>query len=138
MSEEKKAFTIKDRRHFTAEGLAREEAPEVEGPPPAAPQVDPVPRSAPAVSRGPGAEGPPHADFAGFLLSLAAQASLTFTGQGESREPDLSEARHFISLFEMLKDKTEGRRTPEEDQILQGILYELRLAFVARARPGGA
>jgi len=135
MSEEKKSFTVKDRRHFTAEGLAREESAETEAVPPAVP-LDPPLRPVPAPVDAATGHGST-ADFAGFLLSLAAQASLTLTGEEGSPEPDLAGARHFISLFEMLKDKTEGRRTPEEDQILQGILYELRLAFVARARSGG-
>jgi len=34
----------------------------------------------------------------------------------------------------VLRDKTEGRRTEEEERILQGILYELRMAFVSRTR----
>ena len=37
-------------------------------------------------------------------------------------------------LLEILERKTEGRRTPEEDQILAGLLYELRMAYLARAR----
>ena len=40
-----------------------------------------------------------------------------------------------IGVLEMLKDKTEGRRTPQEDQLLDGLLYELRMAYVAG--PGG-
>src|SRR5262249_32949451 len=136
MSEEKKSFTVRDRRHFTAEGDSREDEPQSEKDAPAS-----APAEAPAPAEqideaGPGAEL--RADFAGFLLSLAAQASLTFA-PGEAGEPlDLAASRHFISLFEMLKDKTEGRRTPEEDRILQGILYELRVAFLSRSRPGGA
>jgi len=138
MSEEKKSFTVRDRRHFTAEGLAREEAP----PEPVAatrpsPGVGHGPREAPAAKdRSPGLE--PAADFAGFLLSMAAQASLALGAEEGGGAPDLSEARHFIALFEMLRDKTEGRRTPEEDRILQGILYELRMAYLARARSVGA
>ena len=50
----------------------------------------------------------------------------------------LEEARSLIGILEMLKDKTEGRRTPREDQVLDGLLYELRMAYVARAREGGA
>lgn len=137
MSEEEKSFTVKDRRHFTAEGLARDEVPEAEAAAPAT-QVEPPPRPAPPSTSDAEPRSGATVDFAGFLLSLAAQASLTLTGEEGSSEPDLLGARHFISLLEMLKDKTEGRRTPEEDQILQGILYELRLAFVARARSGGA
>ena len=135
MSEEKKSFTVKDRRHFTAEGRARDEPAEAEAAAPVDPGP-PTPRPTPAAGGGEGRE-PIAADFAGFLLTLAAQASLALTGD-EGTAPDLAAARHFIGLFEMLKDKTEGRRTPEEDQVIEGILYELRVAFVAHARSGGA
>jgi hypothetical protein len=37
----------------------------------------------------------------------------------------------------MLKDKTEGRREPREEQVLEGLLYELRMAYVERAREVG-
>ena len=47
---------------------------------------------------------------------------------------DLPGARGIIGLLEILERKTEGRRTPEEDQILAGLLYELRMAYLARAR----
>ena len=40
-----------------------------------------------------------------------------------------------IGILEMLKDKTEGRRSAREEQVLDGLLYELRMAYVARA-PG--
>jgi hypothetical protein len=87
-------------------------------------------------------EGPgPGLDFAGLLLSLGAQASLLL-GLGDEEEPgappDLRGAQAIISLLEVLRDKTEGRRTPDEERILQGILYELRMAYVAGTRAGGA
>jgi hypothetical protein len=50
----------------------------------------------------------------------------------------LEDARALISILEMLKDKTEGRRTPDEDRILDGVLYELRLGYLARAGVSGA
>jgi hypothetical protein len=34
----------------------------------------------------------------------------------------------------MLKDKTEGRRTDDETKIIEAILFDLRLAFVASAK----
>ena len=83
----------------------------------------------------------PGLDFAGLLLSLGAQASLLL-GLGDEEEPggppDLRGAQAIISLLEVLRDKTEGRRTPDEERILQGILYELRMAYVAGTRAGGA
>ena len=49
----------------------------------------------------------------------------------------LAEARSLIGILEMLRDKTEGRRTPREEEVLEGLLYELRMAYVARAREAG-
>jgi hypothetical protein len=83
----------------------------------------------------------PALDFAGLLLSLGAQASLLL-GMADEDEagapPDLPGAQAIIALLEVLREKTEGRRTPDEDRILQGILYELRMAYVSRTRTAGA
>jgi Domain of unknown function (DUF1844) len=152
MTEEPKSFTVKDRRHFTAEGDAREpdEAPpteekpveaKAEVPPPAEPPKPQEPSGAPET--GPGRDARPEGEgpvtFDQFLLSLGAQASMLLAGQLETETPReaLSEARSMIGILEMLKDKTEGRRTPREDQVLEGLLYELRMAYVARAREVG-
>ena len=51
---------------------------------------------------------------------------------------DLRGARAIISMLEVLRDKTEGRRTPEEERILDSLLYELRLAYVTRSKAPGA
>jgi hypothetical protein len=78
-------------------------------------------------------------DFIGLLVSLGAQAS-ALLGLGDERDAgsparmDLPGARGIIGLLEILERKTEGRRTPEEDQVLAGLLYELRMAYLARAR----
>jgi hypothetical protein len=45
-------------------------------------------------------------------------------------------AREIIGILEMLKDKTEGRRTPDEDALLSELLFELRMAYVGRTRAG--
>jgi hypothetical protein len=146
MTEDKKAFTVKDRRHFTAEGETREEdssSQESPRPAPAATKVAPPPsRPAAAPAEAPLDEGQrPALDFAGLLLSLGAQASLLL-GMAQEDEagapPDLAGAQAIIALLEVLREKTEGRRTPDEDRILQGILYELRMAYVSRTRTAGA
>jgi hypothetical protein len=78
-------------------------------------------------------------DFGRFVLSLGAQAGMLLAGPVEGLAPAeaLEEARSVIGVLEMLKDKTEGRRTPHEEQVLDGLLYELRMAYVARAREAG-
>jgi hypothetical protein len=150
MTEEKKPFTVSDRRHFTAEGETRPEATE-EAPAPASTSRPPEPakaekpekKAAPAMPTPDqvppppmsGDEAPPM-DFVGLLVSLATQAGYLMSPEpGSGALQDLAGARSIIRLLETLKEKTEGRRTPDEDRVLDGLLYELRMAFVSRARP---
>jgi len=146
MTEDKKPFTVKDRRHFTADGETREPAVEPAPPAPASPPErarTAPPRSEPPPPRksGPEPSARPTLDFAGLLISLGAQASLLL-GMGDDEEPGMAPdhegAQAIISLLEVLREKTEGRRTPDEDRILEGILYELRMAYLAGTRTGGA
>jgi hypothetical protein len=142
MSDDKRSFTVNDRRHFTAEGETRDDSSREEATAPAA-TADPRPPRVDPAGPARGEDGPrPALDFAGLLLSLGAQASLLLGLAGEEEEdegpPDLPGAQAIIALLETLRDKTEGRRTEDEDRILQAILYELRMAYVSRARAGGA
>jgi hypothetical protein len=58
-------------------------------------------------------------------------------GGPEGEPPDLEAAISLIELLADLKEKTEGRRTPQEDQLIQGLLYELRMAYVQATKAGG-
>jgi len=93
---------------------------------------------APRAAAGP----PPKAEFLSFVMSLATQAGVFLEGQGlpegATGEEGLAAAQSIISILEMLQDKTEGRRTAEESEVLEGLLYELRMAYVAKARVSGA
>jgi hypothetical protein len=138
-----KPFTVSDRRHFTAEGQPREEASTNE---PQGPTLDAARTAAPASEAGPArpAAGapPPKAEFLSFVMSLATQAGMFLEGhglpEGASVDEGLAAAQSIISILEMLQDKTEGRRTAEESEVLEGLLYELRMAYVAKARVSGA
>jgi hypothetical protein len=144
MSDENKGFKVKDRRLFTPEGERRgAEADADTAPPPAPPEAPPGPRQAPpAPAEASAAQGPgparvgdaPAGDpigFASFLMSLAAQAGALLESPGAN---ELEGARQIISILEMLADKTAGRRTPDEERVLESLLYELRLAYVERVR----
>lgn len=131
MSEDRKGFTVNDRRHFTPDGSVRATGEEVLG------HVPEPARPAAAAEPPLGAEAGAEVDFGSFLLTLAGQASVLLglaVPEGEKPQVDLRGARSVIAVLEMLQAKTDGRRTPEEDQLLEGLLYELRMAFVARAR----
>jgi hypothetical protein len=140
MSEEKKGFTVKDRRLFTSEGELRstDAAEPVVADLPLAAPVAPTPVvPAPVVPEaitGPRVSSPGEVDFASFVMSLAAQAGGLLDGDG----PDLQGAREMISILEMLADKTEGRRSADETRVLQSLLFELRTAYVERARLASA
>jgi hypothetical protein len=136
MSQERKSFTVSDRRHFTSEGEPRRDEDEAlpeerTAPPPATP--DDVPRA--AAQPGGAPEG---ADFSSFIVSLAAQAGAALSGEGEgaAEGAGLDAARYLISILEMLAEKTQGRRTPREDEVIAAVLYELRMAYVAQSRAG--
>jgi hypothetical protein len=144
-----KPFTVNDRRHFTPEGQPRQEdLPEEAARPSAEPEPsparpDPAPaRPDPAPARPRAAGTPPKADLASFVISLATQGTFLLDGrglpEGASPEEGLYGAQSIISILEMLQDKTEGRRTPEETGLLESLLYELRMAYVAKARVSGA
>lgn len=88
------------------------------------------PESKPA----PGAAPLPPATLAVLLTTLATQ-TLVALGQiphPVSGQPEvhLDEAKHFIDTLEMLEAKTAGNRTPEETQLVDNLLHELRLGYV--------
>lgn len=140
MSEDKKPFTVKDRRHFTSEGAAREADAPAEpastseaAAPVASEPAPPQPEVAGHAPQEQGSHFP--SDFLSLLVTLGTQGSMLLAGVVPGEEhagpPDLDGARDVISLLESLQGKTEGHRTPEEDRLLGGILYELRMAYVA-------
>jgi hypothetical protein len=46
-------------------------------------------------------------------------------------------ARQVVGILEMLKDKTQGRRTADEEALLAELLFQLRMAYVERTRAVG-
>ena len=50
--------------------------------------------------------------------------------EGQRPQIDILGARSTIDLLGILAEKTRGNLTPEEDRMLQAILYELRMMFL--------
>src|SRR5688500_7029930 len=84
--------------------------------------------------------------FLAFVLSLASTAAIHFGDipdpvTGARSEVNLEGAAQMIEILSLLDQKTRGNLTAEERQILEQVLYELRLRFVqasgvAVPRPG--
>lgn len=77
----------------------------------------------------------PQITFSAFVLSLAATAAVHF---GDRPEPeaappgaaDLPAAAQMIDILSLLEEKTRGNLSAEERQLLERVLYELRLRFI--------
>ncbi len=83
--------------------------------------------------------------FAGFVLSLAHTTAVHFgdvpdpvTGAKGQANPDA--ARQMIEILGLLEEKTRGNLTAEERQLVEQVLYELRMRAVqvpgATSAPG--
>ena len=81
----------------------------------------------------PGADDP--ASFASFMMSIASNAASSL-GMMEhpvtrKREVDLELGKHWIDVLGMLQQKTRGNLLPQEQQILEGLLADLRMQYVS-------
>jgi len=73
--------------------------------------------------------------FTAFVVSLASTAAIHFGDMpdpvsGEQGQPNLQGAAQMIEILSLLEQKTKGNLTAEERQVLEQVLYELRLRFV--------
>jgi hypothetical protein len=73
--------------------------------------------------------------FTQFVISLASSAAIHFGDAAEPggsplTEPNLEGGRQMIEILALLEEKTKGNLTAEERQVLEQVLYELRLRFV--------
>ncbi|MEP6719319.1 MAG: DUF1844 domain-containing protein [bacterium] len=162
MSEEQTNFKVTDRRLFNADGSPRELSAEetvqikTEATPltseatessvaPAETQDAATDQSAVSQSQSrsdipdeaeiPGVDDP--ASFANFMMSIASNAASSL-GMMEhpvthKRDVDLELGKHWIDVLGMLQDKTRGNLSPQEAQILEGLLADLRMQYVSLA-----
>jgi hypothetical protein len=79
--------------------------------------------------------GAPKVDFSMLILSVSHSAfyHLGLVGDPATQQTapvDKTLARSDIDLLEILQEKTQGNLTPEEENLLQSLLYDLRMRFV--------
>jgi hypothetical protein len=77
----------------------------------------------------------PELSFAAFVLSLATTAAIHFgdladPASGQHGDLNLDGAKQMIDILSLLELKTRGNLTAEERQVLDQVLYELRMRFV--------
>jgi hypothetical protein len=125
--EQEKSFVVKDKR-FSAkkeekmESQIKDEA-----------KAEEVTREESPAQKGP----LPEIDFNSFIFSLSTSALIQL---GEIEDPfakksvkDLPLAKQTIDLIGMLREKTKGNLTPEEEKIMDYVLYDLRMRYIKAA-----
>ncbi len=83
-------------------------------------------------------ERKPTIDFYTFVLSLGSSAFVHLGDAphpetGEPIPPNLPLAQQTIDLLDMLREKTRGNLSSEEEKFLENLLMDLRLRYVSKA-----
>ena len=123
--EKEKGFAVRDKR-FSAKA---EEVVQTKG------QEE---RAEPSEESIPEKELPlPEINFTNFILSLSTSALIQL---GEIQDPITKEslrqiplAKQTIDLIGMLKEKTKGNLSPDEEKVIEYVLYDLRMRYVKAA-----
>ena len=68
----------------------------------------------------------PKLDITTFFLSVSTAAIQSMN----ETPPDLMMSRQNIDLLELMKEKTKNNLTAEEDQLINHLLFQLRMSFV--------
>ncbi len=133
--QDSQGFTVKDKRAFREDGEIRKET----IPPEQLKrdQADPfkVVNDTARPEEVPPGTGP-KIDFPSYILSYYTQG-LVLLGEvpnpyTNKKEEDVEAARHTVDILEMLQEKTKGNLSQEEGQLLDSVLYELRMKFMAK------
>lgn len=73
-------------------------------------------------------------DFSTFLLSITSAAMMNLgicdDGSTDSSRVNLGLAKQNIELLELLKEKTKNNLTQDELQLMENLLFQVRMHFV--------
>jgi hypothetical protein len=142
MAEHEPSFTVTDRRSsqatqtIEADHAQATQAPDAPGG--AAPsEAAPPPHDASQASASDAGHAIPlpEANLLTLVFSLYThtQICLGLLPDPISQQPqqDLNQAKYNIDMLAMLKQKTAGNLTAEEEQTLENVLYEVRMTYVS-------
>jgi hypothetical protein len=77
----------------------------------------------------------PEPTLTSLATGLAAQAMVSLgmfpSPTGEPTQIKLHQAKHLIETINMLDTKTKGNQTEDESKIIERIIHELRIIYIA-------
>ena len=136
--QEDQGFRITDKRAFTEDGERQQDAPakESSGTQDAPKSTEEPQPAAEGSEKTSGAD--PKIDFPSYVLSYYTQG-LVLLGEvpnpyTKKKEEDLQAARHTVDILTLLQEKTKGNLTQDENQLLDSVLYELRMKYMAKQK----
>lgn len=125
--EQEKSFVVKDKRFSAKKEEKVESQIKEEG------MTEEALREDTSAQKGP----LPEIGFASFIFSLSTSSLIQL---GEIEDPftqklvkNLPLAKQTIDLIGMLKEKTKGNLSPEEEKVIDYVLYDLRMRYVKTA-----
>jgi hypothetical protein len=139
---EDKGFTVHDRRFFQQSEEEKERLRQESREREAAKTAYESEATKAAADANRGSEGPlPEITFASFIMSLGTSV---FFHLGDLPHPETGEAqknlplaKQTIDLLGLLREKTRNNLTPEEENIFDHLLYDLRMRYVKEVtKPG--
>lgn len=81
---------------------------------------------------------PPTPDLTALFVMLAQSAHVHLGGATDpstrDTPQDLDQAHYLIDLLALLQEKTNGNRSQKESELLEALLYDLRLRFVEKTK----
>ena len=134
MAEEEKGFVLKDKRAFDDKGELKDEGLEGQE----VKQEKEEEKKTESATMEEGQRPPlPEVNFSSLILSLSSSALLhigeiadPYTGE---KKKDLALAKHSVDTIAMLKEKTEGNLSEEEQKLLDSVLTDLRWHYIKAA-----
>ena len=133
MSNESSDFKVQDRRKFNEVGDLRDDSNEAE--PPKEPSNEPSPQQPDEQNNSDAAihhkQLEPFPSLINFLATTAfLQMGLAPNPATNKTEKNITAAKEFIDILEVLQKKTKGNLDAEESELLNKCVHELKIHYV--------
>ena len=131
-------FVVRDKRQFTPDGEVKTDAAAEKGTTNADRQAETAAQKEEGQKKEP--VKLPEINFPSFILSLSSSALLHFGDIPDpvsgKKERNLPMAKQTIDILGILKEKTQGNLTNDEEQLLDTLLHDLRIKYVEESKKG--
>lgn len=78
----------------------------------------------------------PEVNFSFFISTIGMQIAIALGDMANpadnTTQENLQQAKFLIDTLDVLKEKTKGNLTKEEESLIEGMLYELRMRYIQK------